>query len=97
MARITSRAVVQCSVPSVVLESLTFVCLRPRLSVATSVSQYRVNFLVLAVASFIAVDCLAFFLSPAIFFFRVSDPTEGPAIFAFLTTLVVPAQVEGHE
>jgi hypothetical protein len=97
MARIRSRAVVQCSVPSVVLESLTFVCLRPRLSVATSVSQYRVNFLVLAVASFIAVGCLAFFSAPQILSFRMSDPTETAGILPFSGAPVVPAQVEAHE
>jgi hypothetical protein len=37
------------------------------------------------------------FFSPTIFSFLVSDPTQAAAILVFLTTLVVPAQVEAHE
>jgi hypothetical protein len=97
--------VVQCLAASIAFELLAFVYVRSRLDVATAVYLYlialvrslRASLLAWAIFSLIIFDCLPFFLSPAIFFFRVSDPTEGPAIFAFLTTLVAPAQVEGHE
>ena len=97
MARIGWRAVVQCAAGSIALELLTFVCLRLRLNVATAVCLYRASLLVWAVASFISGGRSASFFSPTIFSFRVSDPTKASAIFAFLTTLVVPAQVEAHE
>jgi uncharacterized oligopeptide transporter (OPT) family protein len=105
MARIRWRAVVQCSMGSVVLELLTFVCLRLRLNVAPAVCLYlialvlslRASLLAWAVVSFMTVGRLASFLSPAIFSFRVSDRTQAAAIIAVLTTLVVPAQVEAHE
>jgi len=105
MARIRWRMVVQCLAASIAFELLGFVYVRSRLDVATAVYLYlialvrslRASLLVWAIFPLIIFDCLPFFSSPAIFFFRVSDPTEGQAIFAFLTTLVVPAQVEGHE
>jgi hypothetical protein len=105
MVQIRWRAVVQWSAGSIALELLTFVCLRLRPNVATAVCLYlialvlslRASLLVWAVVSFMMVGCLASFLSPAIFSFRVSDPTEAAAIVAFLMTLVVPAQVEAHE
>jgi K+-sensing histidine kinase KdpD len=105
MARIRWRAVVQCSAGSLALELLTFVCLRLRLDVATAVCisliivvlSLRASLLVWAVGSFIAVGRLAFFFAPQIFSFRVSDPTKATPILAFLTTLVVSAQVEAHE
>jgi hypothetical protein len=97
MARIGWRAVVQCSAGSIALELLTFVCLRLRLNVATAVCLYRTSSLVWAVASFISGGRSASFFSPAIFSFRVSDPTKAMPILAFLTTLVVPAQVEAHK
>jgi hypothetical protein len=97
MARIGWCAVVQCSAGSIALELLTFVCLRLRLNVATAVCLYRTSSLVWAVASFISGGRSASFFSPAIFSFRVSDPTQAAAILVFLTTPVVPAQVEAHE
>jgi hypothetical protein len=105
MARIGWRAVGQCSAGSIALELLTFVCLQLRPNVATAVCLYlialvlslRASLLVWAVVSFMTVGCLASSLSPAIFSFRVSDPTEAGAILAFLTTPVVPVQVEAHE
>ena len=95
--RIRWRALVKFSVGSIALELLTFVCLRLRLNVATAVCLHRANSRAWAVASFILGGCLESFFSPAIFSFRVSDPTKAAAILAFLTTLVVPAQVEAHE
>jgi len=105
MARIRWRMVVQCLAASIAFELLGFVYVRSRLDVATAVYLYlialvrslRASLLVWAIFPLIIFDCLPFFFSPALFFFRVSDPTEGPAIFAFLTTPVVPAQVEAHE
>jgi hypothetical protein len=96
MARIWWRAVVQCSAGSIALELLTLVCLRLRLNVVTAVFLYRASLLVWAVASFISGGRSASFFSPPIFSFRVSDPTKATAILAFLTTLVVPVQVEVH-
>jgi hypothetical protein len=96
MAWIRWRAVVQSS-GSIALKLLTFVCSRPRLNVATAACRYRVSVLVWAGASFISGGRSASFFSPAIFSFRVSDPTKATAILAFLMTLVVPAQVEAHE
>jgi hypothetical protein len=97
MARIRWRAVVQCSAGSIALELLTLVYSRPRLNVAMAVSLYRASFLVLAVASFIAMGCLAFFFASQILSFRVSDPTEAAAILAFLGAPVVPTKIEAHE
>jgi len=96
MARIRRRAAVQCSAGSVGLELLTFVS-RPRLNVDTAVCLYRASLVVWAVASFISGGCLVSLLSPASSSFRVSDSTQAAAIFAFLTTPVVPAKVEAHE
>jgi hypothetical protein len=104
MARIRSRAVVQCSAGSA-LELLTFVCLRLRLDVATAVYisliivvlSLRASLLVWAVGSFIAVGRLAFFFAPRMLSFRVNDPTEAAAMLAFLTTAAVPTKVEAHE
>jgi K+-sensing histidine kinase KdpD len=59
-----------------------------------AMSLYRASLLVLAVASFVAIGCLAFFFAPQIFSFRVSDPTEAAAILAFLGAPVVPAEIE---
>ena len=105
MARMGWRAVVQCSAGNIALELLIFVCLRLRPNVARDVCLYlmvvvlslRASLLVWAVVSFIAVGCVTFFFAPSIFSFRVSDPTRAAAIFVFLTTPVVPAQVEAHE
>jgi hypothetical protein len=80
--------VVQCLAASIAFELLAFVYVRSRLDVATAVYLYLI-----ALVRSLRASLLVW----AIFFFRVSDPTEGPAIFAFLTTLVAPAQVEGHE
>lgn len=105
MARIGWRAVVQYSAGSIALELLTFVWLRLRPNVATAVCLYlialvlslRASLHVWAIVSFMTVGCSVSFFSPAIFSFRVSDPTQAAAILAFLTTPVVPAQVEAHE
>ncbi|HSY99128.1 MAG TPA: hypothetical protein VK788_06510 [Terriglobales bacterium] len=105
MARIGWRAVVQCAASSIAVELLTFLCLRLRLNVSAAVCLYlmalllslRASLLAWAVVSFVTVSCLGSFLSPAILSFRASNPTEAVAIVAFLTTLVVPAQVEAHE
>jgi len=97
MARIRWRAVVQCLAAGTRFELLSFVCVRLRLNVATAVCLYRTSLLVWAVAAFISGGRSASFFSPATFSFQVSDPTQATAILAFLTTLVVPAQVEAHE
>jgi|HubBroStandDraft_2_1064218.scaffolds.fasta_scaffold15243_4 hypothetical protein len=105
MARMGWRAVVQCSAGNIALELLIFVCLRLRPNVARDVCLYlmvvvlslRAGLLAWAVASFVSGDCSVSFFSPAIFSFRVSDPTQAAAILVFLTTPVVPAQVEAHE
>ena len=97
MAQIRWRAVVQCLAASTAFELLSFVCVRLRLDVATAVCLYPANLLVWAVAAFISGGPSVSFFSPAIFSFQVIDPTDAATILAFLTTPVVPAQVEAHE
>jgi PAS domain-containing protein len=52
-------------------------------------SYLRGSFLLSAVLSLIAVGCLAYYFSPPIFSFRVSDPLNAVAIIAFLTASAV--------
>jgi C4-dicarboxylate-specific signal transduction histidine kinase len=77
---------------------LTFVCFRLGLSVGTTACLYLIvivllslqgSFLSSAVVSLIAVACLAYYFAPPIFSFRVSDPFDGVAVVAFLTTSAV--------
>jgi len=80
------------------LALLTFVCFRLGLSVGTTACLYLIvivllslqgSFLSSAVVSLIAVACLAYYFAPPIFSFQVSDPFDGVAVIAFLTTSAV--------
>jgi len=92
------RAVAQSLYGCLGLALLTFVCFRLGLSVGTTACLYLIvivllslqgSFLSSAVVSLIAVACLAYYFAPPIFSFRVSDPFDGVAVVAFLTTSAV--------
>jgi two-component system sensor kinase FixL len=89
------RSVAQFLLGGIAVALVTFVCLRLRLNLATTVCLYLIvivllslqgRFLSSAVVSIIAVGCLAYYFAPPIFSFRVSDPFEVVAIIVFLTT-----------
>ncbi len=92
------RAVAQCLYGCLGLALLTFVCFRLGLSVGTTACLYLIvivllslqgSFLSSAVVSLIAVACLAYYFAPPIFSLQVSDPFDGVAVIAFLTTSAV--------
>jgi C4-dicarboxylate-specific signal transduction histidine kinase len=92
------RAVAQSLYGCLGLALLTFVCFRLGLSVGTTACLYLIvivllslqgSFLSSAVVSLIAVACLAYYFAPPIFSFQVSDPFDGVAVVAFLTTSAV--------
>jgi len=77
---------------------ITFVSLRLRLNLATTVCLYLVvvvllsvqgNFLSSAVVSVSAVVCLAYYFAPPIFSFQASDPFDVLALIVFLITSAV--------
>jgi K+-sensing histidine kinase KdpD len=95
------RAAERYLVPSVALVSLTFICYRLRLNVATSGFLYVIVVVLLSrtgdvvsaiVASIIASVCLVR-LVPPLQTFRVQDPLDLVAVIAFLTTSLVIARL----
>ena len=92
------HAATQGFLDSIALALLTLVCFQLRLNLATTVCLYMIvivvvslqgSFVSSAVVSLIAVGCLAYYFSPPIFSFRVSDPFDDSAITAFLITSAV--------
>lgn len=95
------RAVAQSVIACLVLTSLTVVCYRLHLNIATACLLYVIvvvflartgNFASSIVASIIATVCLAYLVPPA-FTFRVDDPLDDVAITAFLITSLVIARL----
>ena len=88
----------QTLVGGIAVALITFVCLRLRLNLATTMCLYLVvvvllsvqgNFLASAVVSVSAVVCLAYYFAPPIFSFRSSDPFDVLALIVFLITSAV--------
>jgi signal transduction histidine kinase len=95
------RAVAQSVIACLVLASLTVVCYRLHLNIATAWLLYVIvvvflaragNFASSIVASIIAALCLAH-LAPPAYSFRVDDPLDDVAITAFLITSLVIARL----
>ena len=95
------RAVAQSVIACLVLTSLTVVCYRLHLNIATACLLYVIvvvflaragNFASSIVASIIAALCLAH-LAPPAYSFRVDDPLDDVAITAFLITSLVIARL----
>src|SRR5438046_886519 len=91
------HAVAQSVIACLVLTSLTVVCYRLYLNIATACLLYIIvvvflaragNFASSIVASIIAALCLAH-LAPPAYSFRVDDPLDDVAIAAFLITSVI--------
>lgn len=87
------RTAVQCLVGSIAVALITFVCFRLQVNLATAVCLYLVvvvllslqgNFLSSAIVALIAGGCFLYFLSPPIFTFEISDPSEVVVIIVFL-------------
>jgi len=92
------RSAAQCLFGGIGLASVTLICFRLQLNLATVALLYLIvvvlaslngGFVSSAVVSLIAVGCLAYFFAPPIFSFRVDDPLNVVAIIAFLTTSFV--------
>jgi PAS domain S-box-containing protein len=88
------RAVAQCLAGSFSIALITFVCVHFEFNLATAVCLYLVvivllslqgNFYSSAVVSLIAAGSLMYYLSPPIYSFRISDPSEVVVILVFLT------------
>jgi signal transduction histidine kinase len=95
------HAVAQSVIACLVLTSLTVVCYRLHLNIATACLLYIIvvvflaragNFASSIVASIIAALCLAH-LAPPAYSFRIGDPLDYVAIAAFLTTSLVIARL----
>src|SRR5437667_639098 len=95
------HAVAQSVIACLVLTSLTVVCYRLYLNIATACLLYIIvvvflaragNFASSIVASIIAALCLAH-LAPPAYSFRVDDPLDDVAIAAFLITSSVIARL----
>ena len=95
------RAVAQSVIACLVLTSLTVVCYRLHLNIATACLLYVIvvvflaragNFASSIVASIIAALCLAH-LAPPAYSFRVDDPLDDVAVTAFLITSLVIARL----
>ncbi len=95
------HAVAQSVIACLVLVSLTVVCYRLRLNIATAGFLYIIVVVLLAhagnfassiVASFTAVLCLAD-LAPPAYTFRIDDPLDLVAVAAFLVTSLVIARL----
>ena len=93
------RSAALCLFGGIVVVSLTFVCHRLHLNLATAGFLFVIVIVLLSrmgdfvssvVVSIIAVFCLAH-LAPPAYFFRVNDPLDIVAIIAFLTTAVAIA------
>jgi C4-dicarboxylate-specific signal transduction histidine kinase len=92
------RLAAQSLAGSAALASLTVVCFRLRLNLATTAFLYLTVIVLLslqgnlvssAIVSLIGVGCLAYYFAPPIFSFRVDDPFNVAAILAFLTVSAV--------
>lgn len=96
------RSAALCLFGIVTLASLTFLCIRLHLNIATIGFLYLIvvvllsltgDFVSSAVLSIISVGCLAYFFAPPIFSFRVVDPLNVVTIIAFLTTSLVVSRL----
>jgi PAS domain S-box-containing protein len=95
------RLAVECLVASLALTSVTVVCCRLHFNLAANALLLMI-FVVLTArlgsffssifASIVAAVCLAYIVPPA-FSFRVSDPLDGVAIIAFLSTSFIIARL----
>jgi signal transduction histidine kinase len=92
------RSAAMCLFGGIGLASVTLVCFRLQLNLATAALLYLMvvvllslkgSFVSSVVVSVIAVWCLAFFFAPPILSFRVDDPLNVVAIMAFLTVSLV--------
>jgi len=92
------RTAAQCLAGSIAVALITFVCFRLQVNLATAVCLYLVvvvllslqgNFLSSAIVAIIASGCFLYFLSPPIFTFEVSDPSEVVVIIVFLAIAAV--------
>src|SRR6266403_6407458 len=95
------RSAVQCLVACVAPASLTVVCYRLHLNLATAALLFVIvvvlvsrtgSFVSSIVASVVAALCLAH-LAPPAFSFRVDDPLDDVAIVAFLVTSSIVANL----
>jgi K+-sensing histidine kinase KdpD len=96
------REAAHCLAGTIALASVTVVCFRLRLNLATTTCLYltitvllslRGCFLASIVVSLIGVGCLAYYFAPPIFSFRVDDPFNLAAIIAFFTVSALAAVV----
>jgi signal transduction histidine kinase len=100
-AKRLEHAVVRCLIASLALVSLTVVCYRLHLNLATAGLLYVIVVVLLSctgdfvssiVASIIAALCLAH-LAPPTYSFRVDEPLDDVAIVAFLITSLIIARL----
>jgi signal transduction histidine kinase len=101
IAKRFQQAIVQCLIASLTLVSLTLVCYRLHLNLATAALLYVIVVVLLArvgdlfssiVASLFAAVCLVH-LAPPAFSFRVDDPLDDVAVIAFLITSFIIARL----
>ncbi|MCM3903356.1 MAG: PAS domain S-box protein [Pyrinomonadaceae bacterium] len=87
------HAAAQCLAGSIAVALITYVCFQLQVNLATAVCLYLVvvvllslqgNFFSSAVVSLIVGGCLLYYLSPPIFSFWISDPSEVVVIIVFL-------------
>jgi signal transduction histidine kinase len=92
------RSAAMCLFGGIGLASVTLVCFRLQLNLATAALLYLMvvvllslkgSFVSSVVVSVLAVGCLAFLFAPPILSFRVDDPLNVVAIIAFLTVSLV--------
>src|SRR6185295_13430833 len=102
------RSAAQCLAGTIAIALITLVGFRLQLNLATAVCLYLVvvvllslqgNLLSSTVVSLIAAGCFLYFLSPPIFTFRISDPTEVVVIIVFLilSTLITHFVSRGRQ
>jgi C4-dicarboxylate-specific signal transduction histidine kinase len=88
----------ECLLASITIALVTFLCLQLKLNLATAAFLYQIIIIVLSlrgrilsstVVTLIASGCLAYYLAPPIFSFRVDDPFNLYAIITFVLTSIV--------
>jgi PAS domain S-box-containing protein len=87
------RTAVQCVAGTIAIALITFVCFRIQVNLATAVCLFLIivvllslqgNFFSSAIVALIAGGCFLYFLSPPIFTFEISDPSEVVVLVVFL-------------
>lgn len=93
-----SRSAAQCLFGCIGLASVTLICFRLQLNLATAALLYlivivllslKAGFVSSAVVSVIAFGCLTYFFTSPIFSFRVNDPLSVVAVIVFLMTSLI--------